>query len=134
VTDHEHENGFEHLDVSLFDLDREYDLGIKHEANTDGPLGYVAEPYLLLYISYAATTGLTRPSGTLHYALRRSLWEDGLEAGPGDQRQLREQAVDRIAADLLAIDRGDELPWLTEGGRLYLPADPPPDAGDDARH
>jgi hypothetical protein len=52
MDEHEHENGFQHLDLPLTGLAHKYDLGWKSEPNTDGPPGYLDEPYLLLYISF----------------------------------------------------------------------------------
>jgi hypothetical protein len=121
VGEHEHANGFEHLDATLLGLAHEFDLGIKFERNTDGPVGYPGEPYLLLYVSFAATSGERRPSGTLHYALRRARWQRPGEAVDADRTYLRNLAVERVPVDLQAIDRGDDIAWLTEEGRLYLP-------------
>ncbi len=95
--------------------------GIKLDPNTDGPPGYLGDPYLPLYISFTATTGEHRPIGTLHYALGRTSWQSPL-VSDADRSHLRSLALERVSADIAAIDRGEKLPWLSEEGRLYLPA------------
>jgi hypothetical protein len=116
----EHSNGFRHLDLPLEGLDREYDLGWKFDPNTDGPPGWTAEPYQLLYVSYRQTTGEVRKSGTLRYALSRSRWREQPLVSEEDRRHLLELAKVRIPQDLQALEQGAKRDHLDQEHRLYL--------------
>jgi hypothetical protein len=116
---HEHSNEFQHLDFPLEGLQREYDLGWKFEADTDGPPGWPAEPYLLLYISFRATTG-KREEETLHYALTRSRWREQTRVGEEDRQRLRQLAVGRVHQDLLALEQGTKPDHLDAKHSLFL--------------
>ena len=117
---HTHQNDFEHLEVRLNGVERHYDLGWKFEANTDGPPDWLGDPYLLLYISFAMTSGARRRSGTLHYALTRGRWQDVSGASDVDRDRLLELATESVPQDLMALEQGKELPWLDAGKFLYL--------------
>ena len=117
---HVHQNGFEHLEVRPEGVERGYDLGGKFEASTDGPPGWLGDPYLLLYISFAMTSGAHRRSGTLQYALTRGRWQDVSGASDVDRDRLLELATERVPQDLIALEQGRELPWLDAGKYLYV--------------
>ncbi|SRR6266540_6222416 len=121
MDEHEHENGFQHLDLPLTGLAHKYDLGWKFEPNMDGPPGYLSEPYLLLYISFWRTDGPQERPRTLHYALTRSKWQNATSVGDKDREYLRNLALPHVQPDLLTVEQGNEPAWLEESKRLYLP-------------
>jgi hypothetical protein len=117
---HEHQNGFRHLDAPLDGLKRNYDLGWKFESNTDGPPGWKGDPYLLLYVSFATTSGARPRSGTLHFALTRGRWHHITQVSDRDRDALLELAKQRGRLDLAALEEGSEPPWLDAGKHLHL--------------
>jgi hypothetical protein len=121
MDEHEHENGFQHLDLPLTGLAHKYDLGWKFEPNTDGLPGYLGEPYLLLYISFWRTDGPQERPRTLHYALTRSRWQNAASVGDKDREYLCNLALPHVQPDLLAVEQATEPAWLEESKRLYLP-------------
>jgi hypothetical protein len=117
---HKNENDFRHLDLPLSGLDREYDLGWKFDLNTDGPLGWAADPFLLLYISFRMIDGERRTSGTLHYALTRRWWSRDFESSEDDRRLLFNLAMKQVPKDLGAVERGEEPQALSDKTPLFL--------------
>jgi hypothetical protein len=117
---HELQNGFAHLDAPLDGLVHVYDLGWKFNLDTNGPPGRPGDPYLLLYVSFAATSGALRGSGTLHYALNRSRWSDMSRITDDDRVLLLQLASERVRRDLASLEVGNDLPWLSENKHLYL--------------
>jgi hypothetical protein len=117
----EHANEFEHLDVALGGVKRNYDLGWKFDSNTNGPVSWKGDPFLQLFISFWMTEGETRRSGTLHYAMTRDRWHDVKAPTKEDRDDLLGLAKARLAQDLAAIEAGADPAWVEEGKPLFLP-------------
>ena len=109
-----HVNGFTHFDVELGGLEKEFDLGFKFDTlESDsfyidpktGVKSY-AEPYLILYISFAPVASLLREPKTLCYGLTRSKWENEAGATPSDETHLLEGSKPKIAEDLKIVQDG----------------------------
>ena len=120
MREHEHQNEFQHLDLPLSGLDREYDLGWKFDPNTDGPPGWAADPFILLYVSFRITDGERRTSNTLHYALTRRWWAREFESSEDDRRLLFDLAIKQVPKDLAALERDDEPQALSDKTPFFL--------------
>ena len=104
------EYGFELVDVDLARLSREYVVRWKPLPVTDGPTLYLGGQYIWIAVSFAATNGLTRPTGHLDYALHRDHWQeqDPYKVTDADYDQLRELVRERLPGDLRAVDEGEQ--------------------------
>jgi hypothetical protein len=116
---HDHRNGFPHLDAPLLGLVHAYDPGWKFDSDTHGPPAWPGDPYLLLHVSFAGTSGAVRGSGTFHCALNRSRWADRSRVQttilPCCSNSLRAR---RTRPSL--TEAGNDVPWLSEKKHLYL--------------
>lgn len=109
-----HQNNFAHLDIDLRGPEQGFDLGFKFEQREsdefaiDPQTGIKAwaEPFLALYVSYAASGPEPGPHGTLHYGLARSRWSDQTGSSSVEQERLLADAKPFLAEDLRALKGG----------------------------
>jgi len=111
-----HLNGFNTLNESFDGLEDGFDLGFKFEEresdtfHLDPNTGVKAyeEPFLAHYVSVCSKSS-SAVAQTLHYALPRSHFSDGLHANDDDKQRLLMSSLPSITDDLRTL-RDSKIP------------------------